>query len=95
MPYPGSILALSWYSNAAKTAGTVYFSPYVNGVIKTGAIGSWVTGTSYGTQTWPASTYVFAAGDRLDIRVSTNSAFLPTTADVEVLAYVTFDPANQ
>ena len=88
MPYPGSVIGLSFESNAAKTAGTVVFTPYIAGVAQVGTLG-WNASNSGAVQTFTPGLMVFNSGDSLDVRATTTS-FAPTTADVDVLVYVSF-----
>ena len=91
MPYPGSILALSYVASTVKTAGTATFTPYVAGTAQTGTL-AWSAANASGMQTFPAGTYTFNASDLLDVRVTTDSAFTPTPS-VDLILYVTFDAA--
>lgn len=91
MPYSGSILALTYVADAAKTAGQATFIPYIAGSAQVGTA-VWTVNNSSGSATWPAGTYVFDAGDVVDVRITTDSAFAGTPS-VAVLLYVTFDAA--
>ena len=89
MPYSGSILGLSYVADSVKTAGSATFTPYVAGTAQTGTL-PWSTNNASGIQTWTAGTYVFAAADLVDVRVTTDSSFAGTPS-VELTLYVTFD----
>lgn len=88
MPYAGSIIGLGFESNAAKTAGTASFVPYVEGNAQQTSL-VWSVANSGDVVTFPPGTYVFDAGDRVDPRVTT-SGFAPTTADVLVTIFVSY-----
>lgn len=89
VPFRGSIVAMSLAATTAKTAGTASFAAFRQGV-DTGASLVWATSADSGFQGFQVGQYPFAAGDPLDIRVTTAS-FTPTTADVEVFLYLAQD----
>ena len=89
MPYSGSILGLSYVADTVKTAGSATFTPYVAGTAQLGTL-AWTANNSSGVQTFTAGTYVFAAADLVDVRVTTDSSFAGTPS-VELILYVTFD----
>jgi hypothetical protein len=85
-PRAGSIVGLVTRFSEAITAGSVTLTVRVNGVagvlVATSAAGT-------GTQVTQASGIdVYAAGDLLDIAITTNGTFAPTTADVEAYLQV-------
>lgn len=78
----GSITGICIWSNAARSAGTLTAEVYVNGsatglqAILNG------TNTTFKATTQAGGIDVFNAGDRIDIRISTDGSWAPTTADV-------------
>lgn len=92
MPFQGSVVGLSVMAHATKTAGTATFKVYKNGVLLSvgGEIAQYsLPNAQYGFQLWPGGSLWFAAGDRLDVRVSTSSDLAPApTLDVEVMLLV-------
>lgn len=93
MPYSGSVVGLSYLSNAAKTAGTVSFTVYVGAAgvtpAATTAATTWTTNNTGDIATWNPGTYTFGAGGSI-YPYATVTGFTPTTADVEVMIYVSF-----
>lgn len=91
MPYAGSILGISYYSNAAFTAfGYLTFEAYA----QSAATGATLAQTSTteaqsGSTTFSAGTYEFSAGDTIEARVVTNSTIQPQTNDVAITIWVT------
>jgi hypothetical protein len=90
MLYRGSVVAIALRANAAKTAGSAVFAVYL-AAQPSGAQLSWTTGQSLMYTTFTPGTYPFTGGEELDVRVTTDVSFLPTTVDLEVIVYVTFD----
>ena len=85
--YRGSIVGLALRANALKTAGTVTLTAFINAVASA-AVLTWPSGANKAYATFPVGTYPYAAGDELDVRISTDGSFAPTTADLEALLYV-------
>lgn len=78
----GSILGVAVYSNAARSAGTLTVEVFKNGT-GTGLTAVLdATNTTFKATTQAKDTDTFAAGDRLDIRITTDASWAPTTADV-------------
>ena len=79
----GSIIGIAVASTEARTAGTATFEVFKNGT----GIGLTTTldatDTQYNTATQAGGVDTFVAGDRLDVRVTTDGTWAPTTADVE------------
>lgn len=90
MMFSGSIVALVLKSNAAKTAGTATFTVYVDQT-PTGATLSWATGTR-AKLSWAEGAYPFLPDSEVDIRATTDSAFAPSTADLNLFLYTTYSP---
>lgn len=91
--HPGSITGISVASTEARTASTATFEVYKNGVATglTCVLDGTNTTFAFGVQAIDLDT--FAAGDRLDVRVTTTGTWTPTTADVEAVIVVQYDPA--
>jgi hypothetical protein len=89
--YRGSVLALTLSASDNKTAGTAIFTVYVNNAA-TGASLTWSNSTSSGFASFPAGLYPLSAGDKVDVRVTTNGTYAPTTAEVEILLYLSQNP---
>lgn len=87
MPSRGNVAALTLASSAAITAGAATFAIWIEGAVTTAEL-EWTTGTTK-VVGFTANQYTFKAGDSLDVRVTTSN-FAPTTADIEVTAYVIF-----
>lgn len=79
---PGSITRVCVYSNAARSAGTLTVEVCVNGTGTglTAVLNG--TDTTFATGTQTADKDAFVAGDRLDIRITTDGSWAPTTADI-------------
>jgi len=88
MPYPGSVVAVGFRSSAAKTAGTVSFTVWIAGQASD-AIAVWDTISLGDVARFTPGLIVFEAGDEL-YPYATLDGFAPTTADVEVIVYVSF-----
>lgn len=92
--YRGSILALALSATENKTGGTATFQVFINGVAVSGATLTWVDSTSSNQVSFRAGTYPFSAGDKIDVRITTSAGFTPTTADVEVMLYLSQNPES-
>lgn len=81
--HSGDIVGLTVASSEARTAGTATFEIYKNGT----GIGLTVvldaTNPQYVAASQAAALDTFVSGDRLDVRVTTDGSWAPTTADVE------------
>lgn len=85
--YRGSVIAMSLSASENKTAGSAVFTAFVNDVATEASI-TWVDGTAKNQTSFRAGKYPFAVGDSIDVRVTTTSGYTPTTADVEILLYI-------
>lgn len=91
-PFRGSVVAMTLRASEAKTAGVYSVRCYIAG------------SGSNATLTWSSSTkasrafvrgdIAFAENVELDLRYTTDAAFLPVTTDVEVILYVAYDPST-
>lgn len=78
----GSVTGVAVYSDAAVAAGTLTVEVFVNGV-GTGLTAELnTTDTQLKIATQAAGIDTFVGGDRIDIRFTTNPAFLPITANI-------------
>jgi hypothetical protein len=92
--HDGSIVGLSVASSEARTAGTATFEVYLDGVA-TGlqaVLDATDTQYAYGVQGGTAD--LFVAGARIDVRVTTDGSWTPTTADVEATVIIADDASN-
>ncbi len=89
MPYAGSIIALGYEGNESKTAGTATFVVYIAAEATLATV-TWSTNNAGDIITFPASTYPFDPQELVDVRVTTDSSFAPTTVDVDIMVYVAF-----
>lgn len=93
MPWDGSIVGISaQVANAeARTAGTLTVDATINGV-PTG-FRAYLTDINpeHHSDTQAISLDVFSAGDRIGVKVTTDAGWLPTSADVSVVVYVSFN----
>ena len=91
MPYPGSVVAVSIASNAARTGGTATVDVTVNGTVTGLQAALDGTNTQYHYASQGADADRFSAGDRLGVKITTDGSWAPTTADVVVVVVVEFD----
>lgn len=85
--FRGQIIGLGLGANAAKTAGEATFEAYV-AAEASGASMSWTTGKTHEVAAFNARDFGFRATDTLDVRVTTDAAFAPTTVDLELILYI-------
>jgi hypothetical protein len=92
-PFRGSIIGLSFRANASVSAGSATFTVYKEAVAMPNTKIDWSSGSdSY--VSFPEGTYGFVAGEELDVRVSTTSAYSPTTTDIMVCLFVLLDTST-
>lgn len=89
MPYSGSIVGLSIASNEARTAGDATAEVYVNGSATGFTVVLDATDTTYATNTQVGLLDTFDVDDEIDVRITTDGSWAPTTADIEVTVWVT------
>jgi len=82
-PRAGSVTAIAIHSNAARTNGTLTAKVFKNGSVF-GSLTAVIDGTNttFKATTQAKDTSTFAAGDRLEVRITTDGSWTPTTADV-------------
>jgi len=86
-PRAGSFTALSAALSAAAAGSNLIVGVYVHGtIVNAAAIITLASGTSdtSARTTWAKDTYVFAAGDVIDIRIRAGSGWTATAADLGV-----------
>jgi len=90
LPYAGSIIALSIASNAARTGGTLVVTPTINGTLCTIDIDLSAVTPQYNYTAQLKDIDTFSGGDRLGVKITTDAAWAPTTADIVVTVVVEF-----
>lgn len=81
MPYAGIARGSCVSGSAARTAGTATFQIWVNGVDVSATGDAIIDATNTQFVCSTSGTATFVVGDILDIRVTTNAAFAPTTTE--------------
>ncbi len=94
MSHSGHIVGVSVAASEVRTAGTATFEVFKNTVATGLTTVLDGTDTQYASSTQATSLDTFVADDRLDIRVTTDGSWAPTTADVEAAITVQFDDAS-
>lgn len=84
----GSVTGISVTGTAARAAGTATFKVYKNGVDTGFSAVIDGTNTQYVAATQASGLDTFVAADRLDVRVTTDAGWSPTTTEFEVLVEV-------
>lgn len=87
MLFRGDILGITLRSNARKSAGTARFEIYVNDAAS-GAFLDWSDNELRDVARFASGRYSFPAEAELDVRITTSSAFAPTTVDLGVIVFV-------
>lgn len=82
VPRAGSVTGVYVKSNAARTAGTLTVTVYKNGVAVALTAVLDGTNTTFKFTSSAKDSLTFAAGDELDLRVTTDAGWLPVTADI-------------
>jgi hypothetical protein len=93
VPFRGSLAAISFKASANKTAGTATFRPYVGGAASSLFV-DWVTGADKGYKAIAQSSAIFEAGSEVDVRVTTDGSFTPTTVDVQITLFIVLNPTT-
>lgn len=93
IPYRGSIAAISFAANDSKSAGACDFRAYADGLATDMDI-EWTDGLTKDYAVLPQGTAVFEAGTEVDVRVTTDGSFAPTTVDVRVTLFIALNPTN-
>jgi hypothetical protein len=87
LPWAGTVLGLAFFASGNKTAGTASLKVFKNGSALSAAL-SWADSTQKNYASYAPGTYAFAAGDELDVRVTTDGSYAPTNLEVEAFIYV-------
>jgi hypothetical protein len=85
--FRGSIVAMAFSSDFARTAGTESFEALINGTQS--ARIAWTTNVMNDYAVFTPNLYPFNAGDRLTVLQVVGSDFLPQAMNIEVTVYVT------
>lgn len=91
---PGTVISICVKSNAARSAGTLTVEVYKNSTAT--GLTAVLDGTNTTFKATPqraksgdvASADVFAAGDELNVRITTDGSWAPTTADIQVIVEI-------
>ena len=87
MPFAGEIVAISYATTVAATAGTLTIGPTIGGTEASDPTLSVTTGTS-GSDTCKRGTNAFAAGAAIGAEITTGGTWDGTTADLLVTVWV-------
>lgn len=90
MPWTGSIVGISVFSNAARTAGTLTVDATINGTVIGLEAELSAAPTTYDTAVQARAIDVFSATDRIGAKITTAGGWTPTTADIVVAVFVNF-----
>lgn len=88
LPYAGSIMAISVAATEARSAGTLTVKPTINGTEKAISAVLNATNTQFKHTTQAKDTETFVAGDRLGVKITTDSTWAPTTSDIIVTIWL-------
>lgn len=91
VPWTGSIVGISVLSDAARSAGTLTVDATVNGSTTGLQAVLDVDNTTihYASQAKDVDTFV--AGDAIGVKITTDAGWLPTSANIVVLVYISFN----
>lgn len=84
----GFLAGMTFSGSETHTGGLATFTVYLNDVA--GPSIDWLGSGRTEIEKFEPNQYPFTSGTKLDVRVTTNASFAPTTADVEVIVYVIF-----
>jgi len=87
----GAIVGLAVAASEVRTAGTATFEVFLNGVATGLTAVLDATDTQYAFATQADTADPFVAGDRIDIRVTTDGTWAPTTVDVDCSVVIADD----
>lgn len=91
MPWAGSIVGIQIVSNEARTADTLTVDATINGTVSGLQAVLDGTNTTHHSSTQAKDTDAFNAGDRVGCKITTGGSWTPTTADIAVTVYVSFN----
>lgn len=92
-PFKGSLVALTVIATAAISAGSLTLTFFRNSTTTGSSLG-WRSGAS-AYNTIAPRTVEFSPGDILDLRITTDGSFAPTTTDIECFAYLAQDSSEE
>lgn len=87
MPFAGEVIAIGADLSTAGTAGELTIGATKGGT-ENAATTMLITTGSAAVKALPRGTMPFVAGDKLGVEISTNAGWLPITADLAVVLYV-------
>jgi hypothetical protein len=87
MPFPGSVVGISYALSAAGTTGAFTIGPTIDGTEQTGLTVTVGTTTS-GRDTAPRDAHRFSAGAQIGAEITTAAGWDGTTADLGVTVWV-------
>jgi len=93
MPAPGHIVGVVVFTNAARAAGTLTVDVTIDGTVTglTAVLNGSSTTTTATRQAQNTDKYTI--GQRIGVKITTDSGWLPTTADIDVAVLVVSDGA--
>jgi hypothetical protein len=91
MPWGGSVVGISVLSNESRTADSLTVDATINGSVT--GLQAVLDGTNadHHSTTQAKDTDTFNAGDRVGCKITTGGSWTPTSADIIVVAYVSFN----
>lgn len=91
VPWAGSIVGISVLSNESRSAGSLTVDATINGSVTGLQAVLNASNADHHSATQVKDTDAFAAADRIGIKITTDAGWLPTTADIIVVIYVSFN----
>lgn len=91
MAEDGYVMGISVASNDARTGGTLTVDATVNGTAQSIQAILDSTNTTYHYSSVDRQTKTFSKGDRIGVDITTNASWAPTTADIIVNVFITFN----
>lgn len=88
LPFAGSVIGLLAGVSIARTAGSLTVQLYIDGAASGLEVVIDADSPLAVEDTAPAGEYIFEAGEKVTVRVTTTADWLPTTADVLVMIEV-------
>lgn len=91
MPWAGSVVGVSVLSNDSRTAGTLTVDATINGAVT--GLQAVLDGTNpdHHSASQAIDADAFVVGDRIGVKITTDAGWLPVTADIVVVVYVSFN----
>lgn len=91
MPWAGSIVGISILSNDSRTAGSCIVDATINGVATGLQAILNASNADHHSAVQAIAVDAFSAGDRIGVDITTDAGWLPVTADIVVVVYVSFN----